>query len=176
MNPVLDIEIMRRRHLKQIMPIEEVVYPRPWSVGVFNAELDLVKRGERYYIVGTVDGCLVGYAGLLFTPDDAHVTNIAVDPDWQRRGIATDLLLELCWKAREHGSQGMSLEVRVSNEAAQALYSRFGFVPAGVRRKYYENVEDAIVMWCHDVGSVEQAHRLRDIEDARRMSVQRSLQ
>jgi hypothetical protein len=45
-----------------------------------------------------------------------------------------------------------------------------------VRRKYYENVEDAIVMWCHDVGSVEQAHRLRDIEDARRMSVQRSLQ
>lgn len=176
MNPVLDIELMRRRHLKQIMPIEEVVYPRPWSLGVFNAELDLAKRGERYYIVGTIDGQLVGYAGLLFTPDDAHVTNIAVDPDWQRRGIATDLLLELCWKAREHGSQGMSLEVRVSNEAAQALYARFGFVPAGVRRKYYENVEDAIVMWCHDIGSTEQAHRLRDIEDARRMSVERSMQ
>lgn len=158
------------------MPIEEVVYPRPWSLGVFNAELDLAKRGERFYIVGTIDGHLVGYAGLLFTPDDAHVTNIAVDPDWQRRGIATDLLLELCWKAREHGSQGMSLEVRVSNEAAQALYARFGFVPAGVRRKYYENVEDAIVMWCHDIGSPEQAHRLRDIEDARRMAVERSAQ
>lgn len=176
MNPVLDIELMRRRHLKQIMPIEEVVYPRPWSLGVFNAELDLAKRGERYYIVGTIDGRLVGYAGLLFTPDDAHVTNIAVDPDWQRRGIATDLLLELCWKAREHGSQGMSLEVRVSNEAAQALYARFGFVPAGVRRKYYENVEDAIVMWCHDIGSTEQAHRLHGIENARRMSVERSMQ
>jgi ribosomal-protein-alanine N-acetyltransferase len=167
MSPVLDIELMRRRHLKAIMPIEEAVYPRPWSVGVFNAEIDLAKRGERYYVVGTIDGRLVGYAGMLFTPDDAHVTNIAVHPDWQRRGIATELLLELCWKARERECQGMSLEVRVSNSAAQALYARFGFVPAGVRRKYYENVEDAIVMWCHDVSSPQTAHRLRAIEEER---------
>ena len=154
------------------MPIEEVVYPRPWSIGVFTSELDLVKRGERYYIVGMIGERLVGYAGILFTPDDAHVTNIAVDPDWQRRGVATELLLELCWKARERGCQGMSLEVRVSNTAAQALYARFGFAPAGVRRKYYENVEDAIIMWCHDLGSPDQAHRLRAIEDERRAIVQ----
>ena len=154
------------------MPIEEVVYPRPWTVGVFTSELDLVKRGERYYIVGMIGERLVGYAGILFTPDDAHVTNIAVDPDWQRRGVATELLLELCWKARERGCQGMSLEVRVSNTAAQALYARFGFAPAGVRRKYYENVEDAIIMWCHDLGSPDQAHRLRAIEDERRAVVQ----
>lgn len=172
MNPVLDIEVMRRRHLRRIMPIEEVVYPRPWSIGVFTSELDLVKRGERYYIVGTIDDRLVGYAGILFTPDDAHVTNIAVDPDWQRRGVATELLLELCWKARERGCQGMSLEVRVSNTAAQALYARFGFAPAGVRRKYYENVEDAIIMWCHDLGAPDHAHRLRAIEDERRAAVQ----
>ena len=176
MNPILDIEVMRRRHLKQIMPIENTVYPRPWTMGVFTSEIELAKRGQRYYIVGTVDGRLVGYAGLLFTPDDAHVTNIAVDPEWQRRGIATELLLELCWKAREHGSQGMSLEVRVSNTAAQGLYARFGFVPAGVRRKYYENVEDAMVMWCHDIGSFEQAQRLRTIEDERNACTQRSPQ
>ena len=78
MNPVLDIEVMRRRHLRRIMPIEEVVYPRPWSIGVFNSELDLVKRGERYYIVGMIGDRLVGYAGILFTPDDAHVTNSSV--------------------------------------------------------------------------------------------------
>ena len=176
MTPVLDIELMRRRHLKAIMPIENIVYPRPWSTGVFTAEIDLAKRGERYYVVGTVDGTLVGYAGMLFTPDDAHVTNIAVDPDWQRRGIATELLLELCWKARERECQGMSLEVRVSNTAAQALYARFGFVPAGVRRKYYENVEDAIVMWCHDISSPDQAHRLRAIEDERSQTAQGSRQ
>ena len=175
MSPVLDIELMRRRHLKAIMPIEEVVYPRPWSVGVFNAEIDLTKSGERYYVVGTIDGRLVGYAGMLFTPDDAHVTNIAVDPEWQRRGIATELLLELCWKACERECQGMSLEVRVSNTAAQALYARFGFVPAGVRRKYYENVEDAIVMWCHDISSAEMAHRLRAIEEERTRIAQGSV-
>jgi ribosomal-protein-alanine N-acetyltransferase len=65
----------------------------------------------------------------------------------------------------------MSLEVRVSNTAAQALYARFGFAPAGVRRKYYENVEDAIVMWCHELGSPEHAHRLRAIEDERRLAM-----
>jgi ribosomal-protein-alanine N-acetyltransferase len=165
--PVLDIEIMRRRHLKQIMPIENAVYPRPWSTGVFHAELDLARRDQRYYVVGLVDGDVVGYGGILFTPDDAHVTNIAVDPGWQRRGIASELLLELAWKAREHECQGWSLEVRVSNTAAQELYRRFGFVPAGVRKKYYENVEDAIVMWCSDLGTPEYAHRLREIENER---------
>jgi ribosomal-protein-alanine N-acetyltransferase len=170
MNLVLDIEVMRRRHLRRIMPIEEVLYPRPWTIGVFTSELDLVKGGERYYIVGNIEDRLVGYAGILFTPDDAHITNIAVDPDWQRRGIATELLLELSWKARERGCQGMSLEVRVSNTAARALYARFGFAPAGVRRKYYENVEDALVMWCHELGSPEHAHRLRAIEDERRLA------
>mgnify|MGYP006266393229 FL=1 len=175
MSPILDIELMRRRHLKAIMPIEDVVYPRPWSIGVFNAEIDLAKRGERYYVVGMIDGRLVGYAGMLFTPDDAHVTNIAVDPEWQRRGIATELLLELCWKARERECQGLSLEVRVSNTSAQALYARFGFVPAGVRRKYYENVEDAIVMWCHDISSPEMAHRLRAIEEERTRIAQGSV-
>ncbi len=176
MSPVLDIEIMRRRHLRRIMSIEEVVYPRPWTIGVFTSEFDLVKRGERYYIVGSIEDRVVGYAGILFTPDDAHVTNIAVDPEWQRCGIATELLLELCWKARENGCQGMSLEVRASNTAARALYSRFGFVPAGVRRKYYENVEDAIVMWCHELGSPDHAHRLRAIEDERRLAVKGMVQ
>ena len=76
--PVLDILPMRRKHLKAIMPIEEVVYPRPWTLGVFHAEIELVRREQRFYIVGQIGEELVGYGGLLFTPDDAHVTNIAV--------------------------------------------------------------------------------------------------
>jgi len=166
--PVLDIGPLRRRHLKALMPIEEAVYPRPWSIGIFHAEIDLVRTDQRYYIVGKIGDGVVGYAGLLFTPDDAHVTNIAVSPDWQRRGIATDLLLELAWKARERGCDALTLEVRVSNTAAQELYRHFGFVPAGVRKKYYENVEDAIVMWCHDVSAPAYGERLRAIELERR--------
>ena len=105
--PVLDIVPMRRKHLKAIMPIEEVVYPRPWTLGVFHAEIDLVRREQR---------------------------------------------------------QALTLEVRMSNTPAQELYKRFGFAPAGVRKKYYENVEDAMVMWCHEVSSPEYGARLREIE------------
>ena len=58
-----------------------------------------------------------------------------------------------------------TLEVRASNNAAQDLYRRFGFAPAGVRNRYYENTEDAIVMWCHDIQSESYAERLRSIAD-----------
>jgi ribosomal-protein-alanine N-acetyltransferase len=127
-------------------------------------EIDMMMRGRRHYVVAHIGRELVGYCGLLFAEQDAHVTNIAVHPEWQRRGIATDLLLELAWKARERECQALTLEVRMSNTPAQELYRRFGFAPAGVRKKYYENVEDAMVMWCHEVSSPEYGARLREIE------------
>jgi ribosomal-protein-alanine N-acetyltransferase len=75
--------------------------------------------------------------------------------------VATRLLAELAWVAIDRGCEAMTLEVRVSNAGAQALYRRFGFVPAGVRQRYYENTEDAIVMWCHDIGDQAYAQRLK---------------
>ena len=69
----------------------------------------------------------------------------------QRRGVATALLLGLADAAIERGSGAWTLEVRVSSKGAQDLYRRFGFSPAGVRARYYENTEDAIVMWCNDI-------------------------
>jgi ribosomal-protein-alanine N-acetyltransferase len=91
---------------------------------------------------------------------DAHVTNIAVAADRQHAGVGTRLLAELAWKAIDRGCEAMTLEVRVSNTGAQALYRKFGFVPAGVRQRYYENTEDAIVMWCHDIGLPDYAERV----------------
>jgi ribosomal-protein-alanine N-acetyltransferase len=73
------------------------------------------------------------------------------------------LLAGLAWEAIERSCEAMTLEVRVSNVGAQALYRSFGFVPAGVRQRYYENTEDAIVMWCHDIGTAEFADRLTDL-------------
>jgi ribosomal-protein-alanine N-acetyltransferase len=160
----LTTETMRRRHLRKVLEIEEQLYPRPWTNHTFVSELSQMRAGNRYYLVAYVGDTMVGYAGLMFAADDAHVTNIAVHPEWQRRGIATDLLLELAWKARERECQALTLEVRMSNTPAQELYRRFGFVPAGVRKKYYENVEDAMVMWCHEVSSFEYGARLREIE------------
>jgi [ribosomal protein S18]-alanine N-acetyltransferase len=94
---------------------------------------------------------IVGYAGLWFTAGEAHVTNVAVDPAQQRTGVATALLLALADEAIRRGCTAWTLEVRVSSTGAQELYRRFGFVPAGVRSRYYENTEDAIVMWCNDI-------------------------
>ena len=160
---VLTVEPMRRRHLAAVMPIELVSYPRPWPIGVFQSEIDLMRRGERHYLVAREDGTVVGYGGLMFVLDDAHVTNVAVAPKHQRSGIATRLLAELAWQAIARGCQALTLEVRASNTAAQALYHRFGFVPAGVRQKYYENADDAIVMWCNDLALPEYRERLRNL-------------
>jgi [ribosomal protein S18]-alanine N-acetyltransferase len=155
----LVIEPLRRRHLGDVLEIEQVSYPKPWSRNVFQSELELTRRGDRYYIVARSGVVVVGYAGLMFVVGDAHVTNIAVATDQQRNGIATRLLATLSWEAIDRGCEAMTLEVRVSNTGAQALYRSFGFVPAGVRQRYYENTEDAIVMWCHDIG--ERAFRER---------------
>ncbi len=159
----LAIEPLRRRHLDDVLRIEQVSYPKPWSRGVFQSELELARTGERHYVAARANGSVVGYAGLMFVVGDAHVTNIAVDPDQQRSGIGTRLLAELAWEAIARGCEAMTLEVRVSNVGAQALYRSFGFVPAGVRQRYYENTEDAIVMWCHDIGMAEFADRLTTV-------------
>jgi ribosomal-protein-alanine N-acetyltransferase len=143
-------ETMRRRHLKRVLEIEEQVYPRPWTHRTFVTELSQMRAGNRYYLVAYVDDELVGYGGLMFSGDDAHVSNIAVDPQWHHRGC-----------------QAMTLEVRHTNTAAQNLYRRFGFVPAGVRKRYYENTDDAIIMWAHGVDTAEFAERLDRIESRR---------
>ncbi len=159
------ISPLKRRHLRQVMRIEQQVYPRPWSLGVFASELGH-RDGSRCYVVARAGSTVVGYAGLLLTDGDAHVTNVAVDPGCHRGKIGSRLLLTLARQARLAGATSMTLEVRVSNDAAQALYACFGFVPVGVRKKYYENVEDAIVMWVHDIDGAEFAARLRDVERA----------
>ena len=158
---------MRRAHIRKIMPIEQQVYPRPWTAQVFIEELEQARVGKRHYLVGTIGDELVGYGGLLYVENDAHVTNIAVHPMWRSRGIATELLLDLAWEANRRGCEAMTLEVRHTNVAAQQLYRRFGFVPAGVRKKYYENRDDAIVMWCAGVQQPEFIERLQKIELSR---------
>jgi ribosomal-protein-alanine N-acetyltransferase len=154
---------MRRRHLRAVLRIEQQVYPRPWSFGLFLSEIG--QRSTRVYVVARVNGTVVGYAGLFQALDECHITTIVVDPEWHRRGIATRLLLVLARAAIERGSTSLTLEVRVSNSGAQALYQRFGFVPAGVRRQYYPDTrEDAIVMWASEIASDDYAARLAAIE------------
>lgn len=161
----LVIEPMRRQHLRQVLPIEQAAYPTSWSRKVFESELAQVKDGSRCYLIGQSGKRVVGYAGLWFVDDpdgdQAHVTNVVVEPSHRRQGIATQLLVALAQAAVARGCVAWTLEVRASSQGALELYRRFGFAPAGVRKRYYENTDDAIVMWCHDIDTPEYADRLR---------------
>jgi [ribosomal protein S18]-alanine N-acetyltransferase len=158
------VATMRRRHLRGVLQIEQQVYPRPWSLGLYLGELG--QRATRLYLVARVGHRVVGYIGMLRSIDDAHVTTLAVDPAWQGRGIATRLLATAARAAMSRSCRNLTLEVRVSNDRAQALYRRFGFAPAGVRKGYYpDNGEDALVMWANDIDQPPYAQRLAQIED-----------
>ena len=162
-----DLEVhlgpLRRRHLRAVLRIEALVYPRPWSLSLFMSELAL--RTSRLYVVARINGFVVGYAGMMLAGDDAHVTTIAVDPEWHRYKIGTRLLLHLVREAVVRDARHVTLEVRVGNQGAQAMYRVFGFRPAGVRKNYYaETNEDALVMWADDVDQPEYSRRLYRIE------------
>ena len=161
------IEPMRRRHLRRVLEIESVTYERHWSRSVFEAELEQVASGARYYVVARHGRDVVGYAGLWVIPGpdggEAHVTNIVVAESHRRRGIATALMLALADRARAVGAVAWTLEVRASATGAHELYRRFGFAPAGVRRGYYEHGEDAVVMWCHELATDTYAARLAEL-------------
>jgi ribosomal-protein-alanine N-acetyltransferase len=162
---VVSISHMKRRHLRQVMRIEGQVYPRPWSMGLFLGEIGL--RGTRQYVVARVDGRVIGYGGVMWADGDAHITNVAVDPAWQRHAVATRLMLVLVRHAMRWKCDDLTLEVRKSNEAAQRLYFRFGFAPEGVRKAYYlDNHEDAILMWARGVRTVDYAARLAQLEQS----------
>jgi ribosomal-protein-alanine N-acetyltransferase len=166
LRPVADatvVEPLRRRHLGGVMAIEAVSYPRPWTPAVFQSELQLAKAGQRVYLVARQGSTVVGYVGLMLMAGDGHVANIATHPDRRRQGLATLLLATVLWDAIDRRCPAVTLEVRASNTAAQRLYGRFGFVAAGVRQRYYENTEDAVVMWLHDLQSVRYRQHLAEL-------------
>jgi ribosomal-protein-alanine N-acetyltransferase len=160
--PELELTRMRRRHLRKVLAIEGQVYPRPWSASLFLSEL--AQRSARTYLVAKADGDVVGYAGMMFMGDEAHVTNIAVDPAFHGRKAGTRLLLAIITEAIARGAEVISLEVRVSNRIAQAMYEKFGFSAVGIRKGYYvETNEDALIMTVPDARSTAYRIRLQEI-------------
>ena len=147
------------------MAIEQLTNHRPWSLGLFMGELRMPT--SRYYLAALDGHEVVGFCGLMVTADEGHITNIAVHPDRRRRSIAARLMLVTMRRAVELGLHGVTLEVRMSNTAAQELYRRFGFVPGGIRRNYYADVgEDGLIMWAHELDTEDYQERLAAIEAA----------
>jgi ribosomal-protein-alanine N-acetyltransferase len=143
----VELRRLQMRDLNAIERIERGSYPTPWSRSMFASELAKTSS----ICLGAFDvesDELAGYLVISRYVDAWHVMNVAVDPKHRRRGIATTLLERLFEVTAGRGRRGYTLEVRVSNAEAIALYERLGFKPRGVRRGYYtDNREDALIMW-----------------------------
>jgi ribosomal-protein-alanine N-acetyltransferase len=141
----LTIEPMRERHLDDVLAIEGRLFPTPWTEGMFRQEIadNVLSRS----VVALHGGVVVGYLVAWFVHQEVHLLNVGVDPDYQRRGFGRRLVSDLVARARAERRALVTLEVRVGNAPARRLYESFGFVEAGVRRRYYrDSGEDAIVM------------------------------
>jgi ribosomal-protein-alanine N-acetyltransferase len=140
----LEIRRLSYADLPQVIAIERRAFPTPWSLAMFVLELS---KPSGICLTALRGGRIVGY--LICSRYDTvwHVMNVAVDDRLRREGIASTLLSRLFERADLPGEQ-YTLEVRTSNAPAIALYERFGFRSAGLRRAYYhDNKEDAVIMW-----------------------------
>ena len=142
----VELRKLETRDLDAVEEIERASYPTPWSRAMFAAELQ--KPSSLSLGAYQESGELVGYAIVSRYVDAWHVMNVAVDPEYRRRGIARELLERLFDVTATDPRRGYTLEVRVSNTDAIRLYERLGFEARGIRRGYYtDNREDALIMW-----------------------------
>jgi len=141
---------MQLQHVDAVLNIEEVSFPTPWSRYAFTCEL-LDNDFARYFCMLQA-GEVIGYMGLWAILDEGHITNVAIHPDYRNRRLGELLMREVSLRCKAMGVLRLTLEVRVSNLAAQSLYKRLGFVSAGLRRGYYTDTnEDAMIMWKEDL-------------------------
>ncbi|WP_230980988.1 ribosomal protein S18-alanine N-acetyltransferase [Rossellomorea arthrocnemi] len=142
----MDIRFMTVDDLDAVMEIENQSFSIPWSRDAFLNEIEH-NHLSTYLVAGDGDK-LAGYCGVWLVVDEAHITNVAVLPDYRGRGLGEALMRKIMGIAIEFGARVMTLEVRVSNAPAQHLYRKLGFQDGGIRKRYYsDNQEDALVMW-----------------------------
>ena len=145
----LNLVPLAEEHIPAILDIEKVSNGAPWSERSFRNELN---HPNGSFLVALDGGRVIGYAGAWFVVDEAHVTTVAVDPNYRRKGIGRTLTVELLKTAKKRGMACSTLEVRASNEPAIELYKQLGYVATAKRKAYYpDNQEDAVVMWLHDL-------------------------
>lgn len=144
------LRAMRPEDLPQVYALEIAIFPTPWSLNSYQFELERNPASE-LWVIEARDGAgqsqIAAYLVAWLLIDEVHIANIAVAPDFRHLGLGRRLLRHTLRQAAEDGLRYATLEVRVGNKAARALYKSFGFEVAGRRRRYYrDNNEDALTM------------------------------
>ena len=155
----LHIRPMGLDDLAQVLAIEQACFRVPWSERSYRFEL--LENPVAALFVAELDGRLAGYIGLWDLVGEGHVSTLAVDQALRQRGIGQALLRHGIGALAQRGLESVTLEVRASNKAAQALYRKWGFEEVGRRRGYYrDNGEDALLMTLHKIGPQVQSREV----------------
>jgi [ribosomal protein S18]-alanine N-acetyltransferase len=142
----IQFRFMTLNDIDDVLRVERASFTVPWSREAFYNEL--VHNRYAKYIVMVHKDRIIGYGGMWVVVDEAHITNVAVLPEFRGKKLGEALMRKLMETAKQLGAATMTLEVRVSNHVAQSLYRKLGFRNGGIRRHYYpDNLEDALVMW-----------------------------
>lgn len=163
------VEPMAIPDIPEVMAIERLSFPNPWPSSAYRYELG--QNDRAYYFVARPassypagKGAVVGYGGFWLVAGEAHISTMAVHPDYRRSGLGELLLEAMIDQARFLGADLMTLEVRVSNLGAQSLYRKYGFQESGVRKGYYsDNREDALLMTIPQLKGEEFLRRLAEL-------------
>ena len=140
----LQIHDAREELLPQVQRIEQQCFSLPWTEAMLRMQL---QPDSHVFLTAETEGVVVGYIGMLYVLDEGYISNVAVRPDFRRRGVAEALLRALEARARALRLSFLTLEVRAGNAAAVALYEKRGYRVVGRRKNYYEKpTEDAILM------------------------------
>ena len=141
----ISIRHLEERDAEALARIEARSFSMPWSAGDF---LRMTKETDALYLVAESGGRVAGSAGMRMVCGEGYIDNVVVDESFRRQGIGRMLMEELLREGAALGCDAFTLEVRVSNEAAIALYEGAGFVSAGIRPGFYEDpTEDAVIYW-----------------------------
>ncbi len=140
----MTIERMKECHVPQVAALEKLCFSLPWDEGSISSELS---NPLSLWLVATEGDTVAGYVGSQSVLGESDMMNIAVHPDFRRRGLAQALVEELVGQLAENGNHCLTLEVRASNDPAIALYEKNGFGEVGRRKNYYRNPkEDALIL------------------------------
>lgn len=137
------IRAMTAEDIDGVLAVERDCFSEPWTANMFLGEL---AQSATVYCVAEEKGTIVGYMGMYHVADEGHITNIAIAKPFRRRGFAGALLTYFLDFAKREAISLLTLEVRRSNHGAISLYRKYGFAEVGVRPRYYENKEDALLM------------------------------
>jgi ribosomal-protein-alanine N-acetyltransferase len=154
----VSVDLMKKEDLQEILAIERISFPTPWTEGMF---LDELKTEHAQCLVVKIEmngeSMIAAYIIFWFVADEVHLHNLAVRSEFRRQGLAYSMMNLMKGIAAQAGIKRQTLEVRESNRGAINLYRKCGFVVKGKRPQYYtDTYEDALVMWAE--GQQEEQH------------------